>query len=163
MNPPPTPPSRRTTHHAESRALSIGALTTDWQAIRERAADFPEAAFDFVREGLGHTITGLFGTAEPTSSEHGTSRHVTGQQLCMGLREFARSRYGALAGAVLRHWGIRGTEDFGVMVYAMIDRGEMRCSPQDRFDDFRAVFNFDECFPLLSADGTLERPHRTQD
>lgn len=131
-------------------------MTTDWQAIRERAAGFPEAAFDFVREGLGHTITALFGSAEPQGVDKNVSRHVTGQQLCLGLREFARSRYGALAGAVLRHWGIRSTEDFGVMVYAMIDRGEMRSSPQDRFEDFRAVFEFDDWFPLLAADGKLD-------
>jgi uncharacterized repeat protein (TIGR04138 family) len=46
----------------------------------------------------------------------------------------------------MRRWGIRGTEDWGILVYAMIDRGEMRASERDSLDDFRGVFDFDEAF-----------------
>jgi uncharacterized repeat protein (TIGR04138 family) len=74
------------------------------------------------------------------------SNHVSGQQLCQGLRELALQRYGLLAPAVLNRWNIRTTTDFGVMVYAMIDRGELSASENDNFDDFHNVFDFAEAF-----------------
>jgi uncharacterized repeat protein (TIGR04138 family) len=77
---------------------------------------------------------------EPSSS------HVTGQQLCMGLREFAIQQYGMLAPAVLWHWNIRRTEDFGRIVYAMIDGGVLSRTAEDSIDDFSGVFDFSEAF-----------------
>lgn len=72
--------------------------------------------------------------------------HVTGQQLCEGLRQLALQRYGLLAPAVLHRWNVRTTIDFGVMVYAMIDRGELAASDNDNFDDFSNVFDFAHAF-----------------
>lgn len=124
--------------------------TTDWDAIRRRAGTYGDGAFDFVREGLAHTVQTLHGVdeaddpnqAQPTEK----SRHVSGRQLCLGLRDLALQRYGLLAPTVLRRWGVRKTDDFGVIVYAMIDRGEMKCSEDDRFEDFRDVYDFHEAF-----------------
>jgi uncharacterized repeat protein (TIGR04138 family) len=131
--------------------------TPDWTTIRARARSFPPGAFDFVRDGLAHTVQKLSETkgealvpeseaiiAEPKSGVVG--RHISGQQLCAGLREMARERYGMLALTVLHRWGVRSTADFGVMVYALIDRGEMRCSDQDRFDDFLGQYDFEKAF-----------------
>lgn len=130
----------------------------DWPAIRAKAQTFPPAAFDFIRDGLGHTVEKLSkrNTAEEQVPESeaviaqapkgGGGRHISGQQLCDGLRDMARERYGMLALTVLHRWGIRSTGDFGVMVYALIDRGEMRCSDQDRFDDFLERYNFEQAF-----------------
>lgn len=66
--------------------------------------------------------------------------------MCMGLRDLAIERYGLLARTVLEHWGVRSTQDFGVLVYALIDRGELRASSQDRLEDFFAVYEFAEAF-----------------
>ncbi len=122
----------------------------DWQAIRSRAELFPEEAFQFVREGLVHTVKMIHGQgamAKPAPSDPADeSRHVSGQQMCMGLRDLAIERYGLLARTVLRRWGIRRTEEFGILVYAMIDRGELRSSGSDRLDDFQGVYDFDEAF-----------------
>lgn len=122
--------------------------TTNWNLVRRRAADLPESAFQFVREGLGHTVRAVFGPEGHDAGE-GHSRHITGQQLCHGLRELAYQKYGLLAGSVMQHWGLRETQDFGVLVYAMIDRGEMRSCPSDRFEDFRDVYDFTEAFPVI--------------
>ena len=72
--------------------------------------------------------------------------HVSGQQLCMGLRSLAMEKYGLLAPTVLRGWGVRSTEDFGKIVYAMVDAGLLRTSENDSMDDFRGVYDFDEAF-----------------
>lgn len=127
----------------------------DWPALRNRAARFSEEAFEFVRDGLKHTVNSLRGPAGAVEAagargEAGVRRHVTGQELCIGLRDLAIQRWGLLAGTVLKKWGIGRTEDFGTIVYAMIDRRELRSSEDDSIDDFRAVFDFDEAFGALS-------------
>lgn len=122
----------------------------DWPTVRTRAAIFPDEAFDFVRDGLKHTVLSLHGpAAAPTATRPSTiaeRRHVTGQQLCMGLRDLALQRWGMLAGTVLRKWRITRTDDFGTIVFAMIDRRELRVSDGDSIEDFRSVFEFDEVF-----------------
>lgn len=127
----------------------------DWQSIRDQAAEFPEAAFTFVREGLSHTVKLAHGQgcaeAAASGADGSRPRHVTGQQLCVGLRDYAIEKFGMLAGAVMRKWGLKRTEDFGIIVYTMIDRGEMRASPEDTIDDFRGVFDFEEAFGLDAA------------
>ncbi len=123
-----------------------------WKHIRTRGASLPEEAYQFIREGLSHTVKMVHGEAALRSPADPAdeSRHVTGQQLCMGMRDLAIERYGLLAQTVLHRWGIRRTEDFGVIVYAMIDRKELRSSPQDSFADFQGVFDFDEAFGALA-------------
>ena len=44
------------------------------------------------------------------------------------------------------HWGIQRTEDFGAIVFRMVELGLLRTSPQDTEEDFRAIFQFDEAF-----------------
>lgn len=126
----------------------------EWSNIRRRAERFPEPAFDFVRDGLSHTVGMVHGAdAADANDSPEASRHVSGQQLCLGLRDLAIQRWGRLAPVVLGRWGIHRTEDFGVMVYAMIDRESMRPSGDDTFDDFRDVYDFDEAFAPESLTG----------
>lgn len=124
-----------------------GQTQLDWQAIRERAELFPEEAYQFVREGLAYTAKLFYGEPVRTCAKANESRrHVSGQQLCVGLKKLATERYGLLARAVLAKWGIRATEDFGMIVYALIDRNELRQGEQDSFDDFKNVYDFDTAF-----------------
>lgn len=119
----------------------------DWPAIRTRASQIPEEAFEFVREGLRHTAQGVHGPAPllPDPADEGR-RHITGQQLCLGLKSFAIQRYGMLSGVVLARWGVTRTDDFGTIVYAMIDRKELRAGERDSIDDFKSVYDFAEAF-----------------
>jgi uncharacterized repeat protein (TIGR04138 family) len=123
----------------------VQAKVPDWERIRERARVFPEPAFQFVREGLAHTVRTIH-TEAAASELASPSRHVSGQQLALGLADLAKQRYGLMAPVVLSRWGIRRTMDFGLIVYALIDRGELRSSDQDRLDDFESVFDFAETF-----------------
>ena len=81
-------------------------------------------------------------------------RHISGQELCIGLRDLAIDKYGLLAPIVLEHWNVRRTNDFGRIVFAMIDAGLMTRNNDDTMDDFRAVYDFDEAF---SRDTLLAR------
>lgn len=87
-----------------------------------------------------------FDTAAEFNFADSDSRHITGQQLCIGLREYAIHRYGMLAPVVLRHWNVLRTEDFGRIVYRLIDIGMMSRTPDDSLSDFAGVYEFDEVF-----------------
>lgn len=129
----------------------------DWDVIRTRGELFPESALQFVREGLKYTVQHIHGARTTTESEEETeessSRHVTGRDLCIGLRDLALQRYGMLAGTVLQRWGIRSTDDFGTIVYYLIDRGELRSSEEDDIAHFRGVYDFESTFPPPSSMG----------
>lgn len=123
----------------------------DWRTIRSRTGGFPPEALLFVRDGLAHTVTMARREEAPLAGAHpesGDARpsHVTGQELCLGLRDLAVERYGMLARTVLGRWGIRSTKDFGRIVYAMIDLGLLRKSDDDSPEDFHGVYDFDEAF-----------------
>ena len=98
---------------------------------------------------FGYTAD-IFSDRTPTQFELNEldelDHHVTGQQLCIGLRDFAISRFGLLAQVVLQHWGINRTEDFGAIVFRMVELELLRTCPQDSESDFRSVFQFDEAF-----------------
>jgi uncharacterized repeat protein (TIGR04138 family) len=73
-------------------------------------------------------------------------RHVSGQQLCEAARLYGLQQYGYLAPTVLATWGIRVTDDFGAIVFNMIDIGQMRKTKADRREDFQGVYEFAEAF-----------------
>ncbi len=124
----------------------------DWKSLRERAGPFPPQAYQFVREGLAHTVKMFHGDGQvPPDMREDDSRHVTGQQLCMGLRDYALRQYGRLAKMVLHSWSVNGTGDFGRIVFAMIEAGLMRKTDDDTMEDFVGVFDFDEAFGDLSS------------
>jgi uncharacterized repeat protein (TIGR04138 family) len=130
------------------RSIAIVPEQVDWKAIRAKAGPFPPAAYHFVRQGLDHTSRMVHGEGE--SAPPSGSRHITGQQLCLGLRDFAIRQYGAMARTVLARWHINNTSDFGRIVYAMIDAGMLHKTDEDSFADFESVFDFEEAFADLT-------------
>ena len=88
----------------------------------------------------GKTAASEGGEDEPAE------RHVTGQELCEAIRQFALEQYGYMAKTVLNNWGVHGTGDFGEIVFNLIRIGRMRKTPQDRREDFESVYDFDTAF-----------------
>jgi uncharacterized repeat protein (TIGR04138 family) len=122
-------------------------LKLDWKSIRQNAGPYAQEALQFVRDGLAHAVKMTHGD----QAVAGGDRHVNGQQLCLGLRDYALTRYGLLARTVLARWGVTRTEDFGRIVFAMIEAGLLRRSDDDTLEDFRGVFEFDEAFALAET------------
>ena len=110
------------------------------QAIREDGR-YPPAAYEFLHRGLEYTTRSAQGEREPAPP-----RHVSGQQLCAGLCALALDSWGPLAQAVLAHWNIRTTRDFGEMVFLLIGLELMGKQDSDRIEDFDNVYNFHEAF-----------------
>ncbi len=100
-----------------------------------RDVRYPCDAYIFVLQGLEFYFAKI-----------NEKRHVTGGELSGGLVEFARRQFGPLAFEVLRTWGISSTNDFGFIVYNLIDIGAMSKTPSDRVEDFFNVFDLKDYF-----------------
>ena len=102
---------------------------------------YPPDAYNFLHDGLSKAVKEVHGI-EPGQ----TQQHVTGQQICFALRELASERWGMLASTVLAKWNIHKTDDFGNMVYLLIQNGLMRKTDKDSIDDFHDVYDFEKAF-----------------
>jgi uncharacterized repeat protein (TIGR04138 family) len=112
------------------------------ERVVEELGVYPIQAYEFVQQGLAYTVTRIYsGTEKP-----GVSRHVTGQQLCQGLRELALVRWGFMAKTVLGRWNVTSTMDFGAIVFSLARHRAMATTPQDSVDDFRNVYDFTKAF-----------------
>jgi uncharacterized repeat protein (TIGR04138 family) len=97
---------------------------------------YPFEAYRFLLEALQYTV-----------NKAGEERHVSGRELLEGIRELALCQFGGLARMVLEGWNVRRTEDFGQMVFNLVDAGLMRKTDRDSMDDFRNGYDFDQAFP----------------
>lgn len=96
--------------------------------------------------GLGEAAESEPIDAEPDEESEEPEQHVSGQQLCEALRQFALDQYGYMAKTVLGSWGLHGTGDIGEVVFNLIRIGKMRKTPHDRREDFENVYDFDDAF-----------------
>src|SRR6185436_2908988 len=76
----------------------------------------------------------------------GQLRHITGQELLAGIRDYALSLYGPMVPTVFDEWGIRGCEDFGEIVFNMVEVGLLAKTDEDSREHFKGVYGFDEAF-----------------
>lgn len=112
------------------------------EAIRKIvAADprYPAEAYFFVQEALQHT--------QRTLGRHKTEdKHVGGRELLVGIREYALKSFGPMVPTVLGEWGIHTCEDFGEIVFNMIEHNLATKKATDSREDFKGAYDFDEAF-----------------
>lgn len=108
---------------------------------------YPAEAYRFLRQALDFTIRML---GKP---DQGPGRHVSGQELLDGIRHFALQEFGPITATVLRTWGITRTEDFGEMVFNLVNSGLLGKTDKDRKEDFAGGYDFETAFtaPFLPA------------
>ena len=97
-------------------------------------------AYEFVNAAVTYTARKLERDRRPQGN-----RHVTAEELVTGAMDYAVSQFGFLAPLVLKEWGIASGEDFGNIVYNMIDAQLLSASPEDSQADFR-------CHPELAEE-----------
>ena len=78
--------------------------------------------------------------------------HITGKELLEGIRELALEQFGPMAKTVITHWGISKTEDFGNIVFNMIEKSLLSKTEADSIGDFNAVFDFETAFRHIVKD-----------
>jgi uncharacterized repeat protein (TIGR04138 family) len=73
-------------------------------------------------------------------------RHVSGQELLHGMRDLALEAFGPMAKTVFEQWGITRTEDFGEIVFHLVEAGLLGKTEADRRSDFARGFDFADAF-----------------
>ncbi len=111
--------------------------------ICKEDARFDRKAYDFVRLGLDHTVKEM---RKRDAARAERSRHVSGPELLAGLRAYALEQYGPLAKTVLNAWGVTRCQDFGDIVFNLIEYNVFSKTENDRREDFADLYEFDEAF-----------------
>ncbi len=112
-----------------------GSFLKKIEEILDQDLSYKFEAYTFVLAALHDTVSSLK-----------TPRHITGQELALGISKYALDQFGPMAMTVLHHWGIRETLDFGKIVFALIDVQLLSKQPEDKLEDFDKVYAFEDVF-----------------
>jgi uncharacterized repeat protein (TIGR04138 family) len=88
----------------------------------------------------------LLAALEYSLEQLGERRHLTGKELLEGIRVFALKQYGLMTKTVFESWGVKTTDDFGEIVFTMVDAGVLSKTETDSKEDFHNLYDFDEVF-----------------
>lgn len=108
--------------------------------ILKKDPRYQREAYSFLREALDHTQKGV------TKANKSEARHVSGQELLSGIREYALLQFGPMALTVLEEWGVRRCEDFGEIVFNLVEQGLLSKTEKDSRADFQDGYDFDTAF-----------------
>ena len=108
--------------------------------LRAKDPRYQRDAYLFVREALDHTQKTIGKDAR------GRIRHVSGQELLAGIREYALQRFGPMTKTVLEEWGVRCCADFGEIVFNMVEVSWLAKTDKDSRADFQDGYDFEEAF-----------------
>lgn len=97
-------------------------------------------AYLFIREALDFTQKNV------AKEINGQLRHISGQELLGGIREFALQQFGPMAMLVLEEWGIKRCEDFGEIVFNMVEASLLAKTDTDSREDFKNGYDFFKAF-----------------
>jgi uncharacterized repeat protein (TIGR04138 family) len=158
-------PWRKILAHDESAAPSLPSpdSLTGMQAVNfeealerilERDTRYHHHAYLFLREALDHTHK-LLGKADKD-----VIHHVSGRELLTGIREYALQQFGPMAMMVLAEWGINRCEDWGEIVFIMVEHNLLAKTEQDSLNDFKGSYDFFEAFrqPFLPSQPKTVEP-----
>lgn len=134
--------------------LQLHSLVEKDPRYRLNAYYYVLETLDFARSQLGmgcssmripsrrSTIPGEEENDEPESN----LQHITGSELCEAIQIRARWMFGFMAKVVFNQWGVYTTDDFGEIVYNMVEAGKVRVAAGDSKEDFHGVFDFETAF-----------------
>ncbi|MGA2775595.1 MAG: Minf_1886 family protein [Candidatus Omnitrophota bacterium] len=81
--------------------------------------------------------------------------HMSGKELLQGIRDFAAQEYGPMAKTLLYHWGITKTDDFGNIVFNMIEKKVLSKNEDDSVSDFKNVYDFEKTFGNILRESVI--------
>ena len=82
--------------------------------------------------------------------------HLSGKELLLGIKDFAIEQYGPMSKTVLEHWGVTKTEDFGNIVFNMVERRILSKTDEDSIADFKNIYGFKEAFGNVLRDVVIK-------
>ena len=103
--------------------------------ICEEDSRYHEDGYAFVLEALTFT-----------QKKFQRTKHVTGQELLEGIKELLMEKFGPMARTVLKHWGVEKTEDFGHIVFNLVNKKVLSKTEEDQIEHFKDAFDFNKVF-----------------
>jgi uncharacterized repeat protein (TIGR04138 family) len=105
-------------------------------------------AYDFIFKALDHAQATLgkrpAAKAADEAAAERLGQHVKSRELLEGVRALALQEFGLMARIVFHMWGVDCTEDFGRIVFNLVDAGLISKTDEETLADFREVFDFEE-------------------
>lgn len=98
--------------------------------LNENDSRFHPNAYGFTIEALHYT-----------QRHFKKPKHVSGQELLVGIAQLANEKFGVMAWDVLREWGIQYGKDFGDIVFNLVEIGEIKKTEEDTIADFDSGFD----------------------
>lgn len=94
----------------------------------------PES-YEFVMEALSYS-----------QKKFKKTKHVSGPELLKGIKELMLKKFGPMVLPVLNYWGIKSTDDFGNIVFNLVEYKILSKDEQDQYDSFKNAYDFEEVF-----------------
>lgn len=110
------------------------------ETILTKDTRYHRDAYYFVRDALD------VAQRKFSKAAKGKPSHVSGQQLLEGIRAHALEQFGPLTLMVLEEWGIRRGEDFGEIVFNMVESSLLGKTENDSRADFKGGYDFFDAF-----------------
>lgn len=104
----------------------------DLEHIAQEWGHHPVEAFVALGEGLRHASKQL-----GRDRSRGADRHLSAEELVLGIVDVLIERCGMLARSVLRSWNIHSADDVGAITFHLIDCGVLGKQENDHPEDFR--------------------------
>jgi uncharacterized repeat protein (TIGR04138 family) len=122
------------------------------EEICEKDSRYKPDAYEFIMQALHFTQGRLK-----------RETHVTGRELLEGIREFAVEQYGPMARSVFAHWGVAKTQDFGNIVFNLVERKILSKTDTDSIEDFKDVYDFEKTFSNTLRDSVIKNLSQIDD
>lgn len=100
---------------------------------------YSRPSYFFVKQALDYTLKCRMEKGIPPG-------HISGQELLQGIADFGLEQFGTMAFAVLKEWGVTRCEDFGEIVFNLVDFGVFGKTEEDCRSDFANGYDFYETF-----------------
>ena len=111
------------------------------ELIRKEDPRFESGAYYFVRQALDFTLRRL-----KSGKRQRTGSHVSGGELLDGIRDYALEQFGPMAKTLFDTWNVKTCEDFGRIVFHLVDFGVLGKTERDSEEDFAACYTFEQAF-----------------
>lgn len=115
------------------------------QAMEQVAAidnRYSVEAYLFIKEALDYTTKSL----KKHVPKNGVPQHITGKELLEGIRLYTLKEYGPMGKTLLEFWGVQKCEDFGEIVFNLVNLGVFGKTENDTLDNFKNGYDFNEAF-----------------
>lgn len=109
------------------------------QRIIKKDSRYSIQSYQFIFEALDFTASKL---GKKYNSSREKDRHVSGQELSEGVKQYALRKFGFMTKVVFELWGITNSGDFGEIVFNLVESGLMGKTDSDSLDDFKDLYDF---------------------